>query len=166
MRTVRTLVWSALFCGLAALPAYAADTGGAPSVDAAWVKAMEAGNVDGLMKCFAPDAVVWVGGLPTADNAKAIHIIFNMYLAQNKLKNIKLSPLGSKTLGDLSVSWGTYSATSVPAGGGGQAPTQLEGRYTDIAKKVGGRWVFVVNHLSEEPPQFSTPPPDAGPAPK
>lgn len=154
MRTIRILVWSALLCGLAALPAQA-DGGGVTSVEAAWVKAMEAGNVDGLMKCFAPDAVVWVGGLPAADNSKAIHIIFNMYLAQNKLKNIKLSPLGNKTLGDISVSWGSYSATSTPAGGGGQAPTELDGRYTNIAKKIAGRWVFVVNHLSEEPPQFA-----------
>ena len=47
----------ALAFSIPALPLAAADAG-AKSTDAAWVKAMKAGDLEGVMRCYSPNAVV------------------------------------------------------------------------------------------------------------
>jgi hypothetical protein len=37
----------------------------------------------------------------------------------------------------------------VPKAGGD--PVTLHGRFTDVAAKRNGRWVYIVDHASEEP---------------
>ncbi|MCI0415602.1 nuclear transport factor 2 family protein [bacterium] len=58
-------------------------------------------------------------------------------------------------VGDLSFAWGRYSVTLVPKAGG--EPIQMEGRFSDTSRKINGKWLYIVDHASMNPP----PPPPA-----
>src|SRR6267378_4015438 len=108
------------------LPCRAAETG-AQSLDSSWIKAMKANDLEAVMKTYAPDAVVW---LP-------------------QVKEVVLSETGYRTMGKVSVGWGRFSLTLAPKSGG--SPVVMIGRFTDIAERRGGRWVYIVDHASAEP---------------
>jgi ketosteroid isomerase-like protein len=61
------------------------------------------------------------------------------------------------TTGDTSVGWGHFYMTVTPKGGG--APQKMEGRATVVAKRIGGKWLYVTDHAS-----VPLPPPPAAPS--
>ena len=67
----RSSLFAALVLLASALAVHAAD---APTkeVDAAWMAAMKANDVDAVMKCYAPDAIAALPGAPLARGDKAI----------------------------------------------------------------------------------------------
>ncbi|WP_267222157.1 YybH family protein [Dyella silvae] len=138
-----------------ALPGYAAEAG-SQQADACWHKAFLASNADATAACYAADAVMWApGGTMTTGN-KAIRDSYAKFFADNKVTNVELKPMGDKTVGEDSVGWGTYSITYTPRAGG--AAKTENGRYTDIARKVGGHWVYTVDHASDDPAPTSAKP--------
>ena len=135
------LVW-ALPCG--------AQEVGAKAVDAAWIKAMKANNIDAVMRCYAPDAVAWLPGTSEARGEKAIRSAYEGLLSPNTVKDVALSDTKYKTAGNVSVGWGKFSLMLVPKSGGN--PAVMTGRFTVLAeRRRDGRWVYVVDHASAEP---------------
>ncbi|MEP6637053.1 MAG: hypothetical protein ABJB97_10035 [Acidobacteriota bacterium] len=47
------------------------------------------------------------------------------------------------------VAWGEYSLTLTPEAGG--TPITSTGRFSEIARKEGGKWVYAVDHASPNP---------------
>lgn len=131
------------------LPALA-DEAAAGSAQDCWLKAFKAADADAVTKCYASDAVLWIPGGPMAKGSQEIHDGFAGYFADFTIKSVELTPMGSKTVGDDAVSWGTYSIVIVPKEGGEE--TTEVGRYTDVSKKIDGRWVYEVDHASDDPP--------------
>ena len=131
-----------------ALPCHAADRG-AQAVDAAWAKAMKANNLDAVMKCYAPDAVAWLPGMREARGEQAIRSAYQGLLSANTVKDAALLDTKYKTTGTMSVGWGKYSITLVPKAGGN--PVVMTGRYSEVAERRGGQWVYIVDHASAEP---------------
>jgi len=127
-----------------------AEDEGAKSVDAAWEKAMKAGDVDALVACYAPDAVVWFPGHREAKGHEAIRAVYQSLLADNNVTDVKMTNTHYDTVGDKSVGWGSFSITLTPKSGA--APSTMTGRFTEFCEKRDGRWVYVVDHASEEPP--------------
>jgi len=150
-RLVCTLALSIL-----ALPCAAADAPAGPkSVDAAWVKAMKANDLEGVMKCYAPNAVVWFPGETEARGEKAIRELYTGFLGANRVQDVVLSDDHEEISGDVCGRWGHFQMTIVPKAGG--APVTMTGRFTEVLKKKGGRWVYVADHASDDPPP-KTPP--------
>ena len=131
-----------------ALPCQAADRG-AKALDAAWVKAMKANNLDAVVKCYAPDAVAWLPGMSEARGEQAIRAAYQGLLSANTVKDATLLDTQYKTTGNVSVGWGKYSMTLVPKAGGN--PVVMTGRYNEVAERRGGQWVYIVDHASAEP---------------
>jgi ketosteroid isomerase-like protein len=131
-----------------AVPCFAAGSG-VSMVDAAWTKAIQAGDVPALVKCYAADAVLWVPGGPMAKGSKEIKAAYEGYLAAYTVKDAVIKEIGSKTVGANSVAWGTYTMTTVAKAGG--SPVTETGRYTEVAKRVGKKWVYTVDHASDDP---------------
>ena len=73
-----------------ALPVFAAD-GGAKGVDAAWMKAMKANDLDAVMACYASDAVLWLPGAPEARGANAIRAAYQGFFAANTVQDAALT---------------------------------------------------------------------------
>jgi len=127
-----------------------AQDAGAKVVDAAWVKAMKANDMEAVLACYAPDAVMWLAEAPEARGTAAIRSIYAGYFAAYTVSDVALVSPTYEASGDLSAGWGSYVLTLAPKKGGD--PVVLKGRFTDVSKKVGGKWVYVADHASATPP--------------
>jgi uncharacterized protein (TIGR02246 family) len=126
-----------------AVPVMAAEHA-AQVVDQAWVKAIKANDLEAIMALYAPDAVAY---FPDGDykGKPAIRKSWTDFLAAFTVKDAT-SEGTYDTTGDTSLGWGYWSMTVVPKGGG--EPIAMKGRATVIVKKIGGKWLYVVDHAS------------------
>lgn len=145
---VRTAVF-ALLPLLASFACAAAETG-AQAVDNAWVKAMKANDLEAVLKTYAPDATAWLPGVQESRGQKAIRSAYEGLLSANTVKDVVMSDTHYKSLGDVSVGWGRFVLTLAPKAGGD--PVVLAGQFTEVAQRIGGRWVYIVDHASTVPP--------------
>jgi uncharacterized protein (TIGR02246 family) len=136
------------------LPCRAAETG-AQALDSQWVKAMKANDLEGILKTYAPDAVLWLPEIKEARGAKAIRATYEGLLAANTVKEVILSETGYRTVGNVSVGWGRYSLTLAPKSGGNDVV--MLGRFTGVAERRDGRWVYIADHASAEPAATDAP---------
>jgi uncharacterized protein (TIGR02246 family) len=117
---------------------------GAQVADQGWVKAMKANDLEATMALYAPEAVAF---FPDGDfkGKDAIRKSWTDFLAAFTVKDA--SAEGTyETTGDMSVGWGHWTMTAVPKAGG--EPVVMKGRATVVTKKVGGKWLYVVDHAS------------------
>lgn len=144
-----------LVCGMTVLSAaaFAADSG-TQAVDAAWMKAMKANNLEALVALYAPDAVMWFPDAPEARGTNAIRDIYKGYLDAFTITDATLPNASYQTSGDLSTGWGNFVLTMQPKKGG--EPVVLKGRFTGVTKQIGGKWLYVADHASPTP---APPPP-------
>ena len=136
--------------------ALAADDG-AKATDAAWMKAMKANDIEAVLACYAPEAVMWFPNAPEARGSKAIRDIYAGYFDAYTVSTVMIANSAYETSGDLSAGWGSFLLTLQPKKGGD--PVVMKGRFTDVAKRVGGKWLYVADHASATPPP--APPPAA-----
>ncbi|HYX19510.1 MAG TPA: nuclear transport factor 2 family protein [Thermoanaerobaculia bacterium] len=144
------LVLAALLSGSAALAQEGAQT-----IDAAWMKAMKAGDVNGIMACYASDAVLWFPGDAEARGEKAIRDLYAGVLSTNTVTDVALTNAHYETSQNLSTGWGNFVMTLQPKAGGKAAT--MHGRFIDVAKKIGGKWKYVADHASADPPPAEKP---------
>jgi uncharacterized protein (TIGR02246 family) len=143
----------ALALGLATGPAVAADASkaaGVQSLDAAFTKAMLAGDAAALAALYADDAVLVMPGAPAARGGKAIAESFAGLVKDVKVTEFVLMDSHHETSGHLSAGWGRYRMTMVPRAGG--APTTETGTYCGVAVQKGGAWKYVSDNASADPP--------------
>ena len=145
----RTSLFAALVLLASALAVHAADSP-TKEVDAAWINAMKANDVDAVMKCYAPDAIAALPGAPLARGDKAIRATYEGLLSANTVTAVSISETGHRQTRNVATGWGTFSLTLTPKAGGG--PVTMTGRYTVVVERRGGKWVYVVDHASAEPP--------------
>jgi uncharacterized protein (TIGR02246 family) len=119
---------------------------GAQAVDEAWLKAVTANDLDAVMSCYSPDAVLWMPGAPEARGQDAIRSSYAGLFDANTVTDAKVTNAHYQTSGDLSVGWGDFALTLSPKAGGD--PVVLTGRFTEIARKKDGGWVYIVDHAS------------------
>ena len=147
-RIYRALLLTML-CSLMSVAAAAAPTAGAQAVDEAWRKAITANDLEGIMAVYSENAVMWLPDGPEAKGREAIRKSYAALLAANTVASATFSNTHYETSGNLSVGWGNFALTLSPKSGG--QPVTLSGRFSVIAKKHAGRWVYVVDHASGSP---------------
>lgn len=144
-RISSTLLLALLFVGCAST----SSSEGPAALDEAWAKAFKAGDLDGVMACYAPDAVSWAPDAPEAKGEAAIRQAYREFFAANTVQDITDMDKQYRTAGNLSVSWGRSSMTAVDKATG--KPVVSTGRYSSAAEKRGGKWVYIVDHSSSDP---------------
>jgi ketosteroid isomerase-like protein len=149
------VVVAALACVFGSICAAEAQERGAKAIDAAWLKAIKANDLEALVACYAPDAVLWLPGAPEARGAKTIRDAYAGMLAVNTVTDATIVNAVYQTSGDLSAGWGNFTLSLKPKNGG--APVVMKGRFIDVAKKVGGKWAYVSDHASSDPPPPAPP---------
>ena len=152
---VRRISLSCVLTALLVLPAFAVraaeEAGGVKSVDEAWQKAMLAGDLEALVACYADDAILWTPHDEVKGKDK-IREVFKRMLDGMKVVEVKMEEAHYHTVGDRSVGWGMFKITIKPKEGDGEAQT-VRGRFTEVAEKRNGKWVYVVDHASGSPEQ-------------
>ena len=121
----------------------------ADSSQACWLPAFEAGDADAVARCYAPDAVLWLPGAPRAKGRDAIRGAYAGFFAGSRIRSATLTELGKVTHGDDASSWGTFKVVLVSKKDGKE--TTETGRYTDVSRRIDGRWQYLVDHASDEP---------------
>ncbi len=132
---------------LGARPAAGKDA--ARAVDEAWAAAMKGNDLDAVMRCYAPDAVAWMPDSPEARGEAAIRESYRALFAANRIEDAKFSDARYEIAGDRSLAWGKFQLTLVPKASG--TPVTMSGRFSEVAEKRNGRWVYVLDHASAEP---------------
>ena len=135
--------------------AWAAPEKGMNPAGEGFVKAIKANDLEAVMALYAPDAVMFPPDAVAAQGAAEIRRSYADMLDHFTVKDIVLSDAWHETHGDVMLGWGRFVLTMVPKAGG--EPVQMEGRFTDVSKKVGGKWVYILDHASVPLP--SPPPP-------
>ncbi len=125
------------------------NNAGPAALDAAWMKAFKAGDLEGVMACYAPDAVDWEPGAPEAKGDAAIRQAYRDFFAANTVVDITDTDTQYRTVGNLAVAWGKSSMTYVPKTTG--KPVVSTGRFSSAAEKRNGKWLYIVDHASSEP---------------
>lgn len=151
----------ALFLGALSLASAAvAQSAGMKTLDEAWARAANANNLEAMVALYAPDAVMYPPDGDEVRGRDAIREHYRPMFAGFTLRDAKFAKTSYETRGDISTGWGRWSLTMTPKAGGAAIPA--EGRFTAVAKKIRGRWLYVADHASMPPP----PPGDAAkPAP-
>ncbi len=142
--------------GLAAAATVGAAEEGGKGVDAAWLKAVKANDVDALVACYWPDAVMWLPDAPEARGEKAIRAAYAGLLGANTVVDASLADAVYQTSGDLSTAWGHFTLVLKPKAGGDNIV--LKGRFLNVSKKSGGQWRYAADLASAEPPPPASPP--------
>ena len=143
-----------LVLALALTPLASAAQEGAKAVDAAWEKAIKANDLEAIMACYAPDAVLWLPGAPEARGTKAIRDVYAGLLASFTVADASILNASYETSGNISAAFGNFTMTLQPKAGG--SPVTTKGRFTSVSKKIGGKWLYVADQASDEP---AAPPP-------
>ena len=146
MRPTTRLTLALLSC-LAIAPAWAQD--GESAADC-FLKGFKAGDADAVTACYAPDAVLWIPGQPMARGKQQIHDSLAGFFAAYTIKDMTITKLGGSEVGDDAVAWGTFTIVSIDKATGKEA-TEV-GRYVDVSRRIDGKWVYVVDHASDDPP--------------
>lgn len=142
----RVLASVLLVVGFAcAPPALAGDV-----VGDAWIKAVTAADLDGVMKLYADDAVAWFPDEPEHKGAAAIRAAYKTMFDTYKIDSAALTNRHSAGDGKHEAHWGNFSMT-VTQKSDGKSMTWT-GRYTDVTGRRKGHWVYVADHASSEPP--------------
>jgi ketosteroid isomerase-like protein len=133
-------------------------TGGASTTQATsagdcWMKAMTAGDVDTVAACYLPDAVMWFPHRGLLTERAAIRKGYADYFAAYTIKSAVLHDMGHVDAGDARTNWGTFAILMISKADG--KPVTERGRLTDVTHKVGGCWLYAVDHASDDPAQGS-----------
>jgi uncharacterized protein (TIGR02246 family) len=145
MRATKLLASAALLAGFSNV-ALASDESAADC----WKKGFEANDAAAVAQCYATDAIMWFPGGPMATGREAIGAGYAHFLEESTIKSAVTKEIGNRTVGDDRVAWGTYTIVMVMKASG--AEMTETGRYVDVSKRIDGRWQYVVDHPSDDPP--------------
>jgi uncharacterized protein (TIGR02246 family) len=150
----RTLLLVAIMMlALSAGAARGQSADGIKGVDDAWVAAAKKGDVEAIVALYAPDAVYYPPDVFEARGTAGIRKAYAAWFAAVTITEAKIESTYT-TSGDLSLGHGTATVTMQPKAGG--PPQTMTVRVTAVAKKVGGKWMYVADHASAPLPE---PPP-------
>jgi ketosteroid isomerase-like protein len=127
--------------------AAAAASGGVKQLDEAFLKAIQAGDIDGVMKLYAADAVLFPPGEKAARGQEEIRYKWTSVLNANTVTDGALADASYVTSAGVSAGWGNVSMRLEPRSG--KPPVTIEGRFATVAEKRGGKWVYVFVGIGE-----------------
>ncbi|MFS8136679.1 MAG: YybH family protein [Thermomonas sp.] len=114
-----------------------------------FMPAFKAANAEAVAACYAEDAIIWFPGGPMAKGRAAIRDGFAGYFEHMTVKQASLTPMGEEKIGNTRVAWGRYAFVLVNKDT--QAESVENGRYTDVQKLIDGKWLYIVDHPSDDP---------------
>ncbi len=111
----------------------------------AWTKAVESGNTAALKRMYTDKTDVYSTDATVTHGMENIVAgyarMFEKFTSQVQIKDASYIKQGNTV-----VSWGLYSLTLTPRAGG--ASFVVNGRFTDVAVKTNGQWVYLMDHAS------------------
>jgi uncharacterized protein (TIGR02246 family) len=145
---------ASMLCGMALWAGTAMAAEETPSAGQCFSEAFKAADADEVAACYAEDAIIWFPGGSMAQGRPAIRAGFAHFFSEVSamtIKDVALTEIGHVMgAGDTRTAWGTYEIRMVDKTSG--AEMVQRGRFTDVSKKIAGRWLYLVDHPSDDPP--------------
>lgn len=115
-----------------------------------FMAAFNAGDADKIGELYSEDAVAMGGDRPTLQGRAAI-VENNKQMFTQFSTKIAITPLQTKTSGDLAYDQGTYTMEMTPKAPGGK-PAMEEGRYVVVLHREGTVWKVIADIDNKNPP--------------
>jgi ketosteroid isomerase-like protein len=137
----------------------------AKALDARFITAFNAGDVEGVMATYdnSAELVSYPPDELEALGFAAVKAGFAKSFAASKGAKLELVDPHYRALGDAVIGYGHWKM--VMPGANGAAQIELTGRFTDVKAERNGKWVYLIDHASvpfgipEAPPPPAPPPP-------
>lgn len=142
-----------LVIALIAAATPAADSGLA-ALDKAWTKAVLANDAAAVAELYARDAVFYPPDSMEARGREAIRKGYQAFFAEMKVTDVKFLSAKYETHGDTSIGWGHFLLRMTPKSGAD--PLVMEGRFSEVARNIDGKWLYVHDHASVPLPPVPT----------
>jgi len=138
---IALLVW-----GVFASPVSAASEG-VEQLNDAFVKALQNGDIEAVMKLYAPDAVLFPPGEKASRGQEEIRFKWTSFLNANKITDPAFKDANYLTSANVSAGWGDLSMRLEPKSG--KEPSTIRGRFSTVARKKDGKWLYVFVGIGE-----------------
>jgi ketosteroid isomerase-like protein len=127
----------------------ATDLSEAKDLDRQFVQAMSAKDLDAAMACFwdSPDLIVVLFG-NVQRGAEAVWAGISRMFAENDSVRLTVNEANYVPVGDAVMTVGTATYDLQPTGG---PSVQIVEVWTDLKRKIGGRWVYVLDQATMIP---------------
>ena len=125
----------------------AAGSGGVQQLNEAFLKAMQSGDIDGVMKLYAADAVLFPPGEKAARGQDEIRFKWADVLKANKVTDGSLTEAKYVSAATVSAGWGNVSMRLEPKNG--KEPKTIQGRFSTVAEKRNGKWSYIFVYIGE-----------------
>jgi uncharacterized protein (TIGR02246 family) len=135
----------------------ASDVAALHAVDQAWVKAYNAGDVDGVAGLYDENAILLPPGAPGASGRAAIRAFFAKDIPESQKEGVVFT-LGAKPDGGVSGNMGWVSGTYVVKDKSGKVLDA--GKYLSVSTKKSGKWLYIRDTWNSD----GSPPPAPAPA--
>ena len=112
----------------------------------AFTKAFQANDLEGVMALYGDDAELFPPDAMEAVGKDAIRADYKGLMDRFTIQNFKVIEAHHENNGNISFGWGRFTMDMVPKTGGD--PVHMEGRFSDVSRKVNGKWQYVVDHAS------------------
>jgi ketosteroid isomerase-like protein len=153
---LRVLVIAAFAAGIFGLAACAttgvtqSDLAGAKDLAKRFVDSINRKDLDGTMACVwnSPE-MIWVSFGTVVRGYDGFRGGMQQMFSQNDKVSIAVTDISYVPVGDVIMAVGTAAIDLQPKDGG-QSQHIVE-RWTDLEKKIGGRWVYVLDHTTLVP---------------
>ncbi len=111
--------------------------------------AMSGKELDGAMNCFwkSPELIVVLFG-NVERGYDAVRAGIAQMFAQNETVKLTVNEISYVRMGEMIMAVGTATYDLKPVNG---APMQIVERWTDLERKIDGRWVYVLDHATMLP---------------
>jgi uncharacterized protein (TIGR02246 family) len=145
----------ALQQGSGAPAAVQGDETALKAVDESFVQAFNKKDVDGVLACYADDAVVMDPGPGMMARGKdEIRKSYTALFGTPAGMALHLDDAHYRAVGSLGYGYGLWTITMKDPEG---KVTEMKGRACDVFEKRGGKWVIIVDHASVPIPPLSVP---------
>ncbi len=127
-----------------ASPAAANDS--PEALQAVFMAALRANDAQGLADCYTSDAVNFPVDALIGEGPESVAASWTRFFAAFTVIEATLSEQHLEIHGETAIAWGIFTIRSEPAEGG--EIVEMQGRYMDVARSIGGRWLYVADHVS------------------
>jgi uncharacterized protein (TIGR02246 family) len=117
----------------------------AHALDETFLEAMNNGDLDAVVACYAEDAVSMDPGSMMSSGRSVIRESFAAFFSALPGGHIEILESHDLICGDAVASYGLLRIT-VPGPDGSE--TAMEGRFTDLKAERDGKWVYLLDHAS------------------
>ena len=125
----------------------AADAFDSPqALQAGFMAALRANDIEGLVMCYTADATNFAIDSMSGTGPESVRASWGGFFQAFTVTAAELSDEHLEVSGDLAAAWGLFTITAVPAGGGDAVV--IKGRYMDVAKNFDGNWLYIADHAS------------------